>query len=145
MGREQDACSLAAAKPVEERLHALLRRLRQARLQLCIERGSLLALADLDLEREAAGLYHRSQVLEARLLPTRLPARDLRPLATQPGRQLGLCQPGLQSLAVDRIRPRSSSPTAKAVSSAGRTGGAASGSARSSGPVSRTSAAMTHL
>jgi hypothetical protein len=68
---------------------------------------------------------------------------------SQRGREPELFKPVARELvelylaAVDRIQARSSSPTAKAATCAGRTGGGASGSPRSSAPACPTSAATT--
>jgi hypothetical protein len=74
MGR---AASPAAAQRVEEALHTLLRRFEQAPLELGVERGVVLAFADLDPEYVSASLDDRAQVLETRLLPADLPSSDL--------------------------------------------------------------------
>jgi len=57
---------------------------------LGVERGVVLAFADLDPEYESASLDDRAQVLEARLLPTDLPSSDLGAVAAEALRELSL-------------------------------------------------------
>ena len=76
------------AQPIEERLDALLGRLSQTLGDLRIHCGVPVGLDDLDLEHEPTRLDHRLEVLEARLLPVRLPPCDLGPVATEPRSEL---------------------------------------------------------
>jgi hypothetical protein len=65
------------AQLVEQALYALLRRFEQAPLEKGVERGVVLAFADLDPEYESARLDDRAEVLEARLVPADFPSSDL--------------------------------------------------------------------
>jgi hypothetical protein len=90
------ACSRSTLTSIKHCVDALLRRLKDARSQLGVKHGIVVALPDLDGERVPAGLDDGDEVLEARLLAASFPSRNLRALATQTLGKLRLSQPSLE-------------------------------------------------
>jgi hypothetical protein len=92
-----------AAQASDERLHALLGRLKEALGQLCVHCRIVLAVFDLEVQGEAAGLDDGDNVLEAGFLAADFPAGDLGALAAKAFRELVLSESCLEPCFADDL------------------------------------------
>ena len=98
--------SRAARRSLDQRLHPLLWRRKDALGQVGVQGRVIGAFRDGEISGEAAGLDDHDHVLEAGLPPADLPAADLGALAAQALRELALREPCLESRLADDLRRR---------------------------------------